>query len=112
MDDPLAMQEARLRARATRLSQHFCKRLGIAAGRHRSEVLTVVNVQRSVREPAESASFLQDYIEYRLQITRRGIDDPQNLGGGGLLLQCLARLGNQPRVLDCDDRLRGEVLQQ
>ena len=34
------------------------------------------------------------------------------LGGRGLLLQRLARLGDQPRVLHRDDRLRGEVLQQ
>ena len=40
------------------------------------------------------------------------IDDLQDLGGGGLLLQCLARLGDEPRILDCDDRLRGKVLQQ
>ena len=36
----------------------------------------------------------------------------KHLGGRGLLLQRLARLGDQPRVLHRDDRLRGEVLQQ
>ena len=34
------------------------------------------------------------------------------LGGRGLLLQRLAGLGDQPRVLDRDDRLCGEVLHQ
>ena len=43
---------------------------------------------------------------------RRGIDDPEYLGSRCLLLQRLARLGNQARVLHCNDRLRGEVLQQ
>ena len=37
---------------------------------------------------------------------------PQDLGGRGLLFQCLARLGDQPRVLHRDDRLRREVLEQ
>ncbi len=36
----------------------------------------------------------------------------KHLGGRGLLLQCLARLGQQPRVLHRDHRLRREVLQQ
>ena len=36
----------------------------------------------------------------------------KHLGGRGLLLQRLARLGDQPRVLHRDDRLRREVLQQ
>ena len=36
----------------------------------------------------------------------------QHLGGRGLLLQRLARLGQQPSVLHRDHRLRGEVLEQ
>ena len=36
----------------------------------------------------------------------------KHLGGRGLLFQRLARLGDQPRVLHRDDRLRREVLQQ
>src|SRR5207248_3959485 len=47
-----------------------------------------------------------------LPISGRGIDDPQHLGGRGLLFQRLACLGNEPRVLHSDDRLGGEVLQQ
>ena len=38
--------------------------------------------------------------------------DLQYLGGRGLLLQGLARLGQEPRVLHRDHRLRREVLQQ
>src|SRR5262245_6523530 len=45
-------------------------------------------------------------------VTRRGVDDLQDLGGRGLLLQRLACLVQEPRVLHRDDRLRGEVLQQ
>ena len=54
----------------------------------------------------------QHRVEHRREIAGRGVDDLQYLGGRGLLLQRLARLGDQPRVLHRDDRLRGEVLQQ
>ena len=39
-------------------------------------------------------------------------DDLQHVGGGGLLLQRFAQLVEQPRVLDGDDGLSGEVLYQ
>ena len=55
---------------------------------------------------------LQHRVEHRREVAGRGIDDPQHLGGRGLLLQRLARLGDQPRVLHRDDRLRREILQQ
>src|SRR6516162_1824532 len=44
-------------------------------------------------------------VEYRAEVTRRGVDDLQHLSDGCLLLQGLARLGNEARVLDRDDRL-------
>jgi hypothetical protein len=47
-----------------------------------------------------------------LEIAGRGIDDLQHLGGRSLLLQSLARLGQESRVLHRDDRLRREILQQ
>jgi hypothetical protein len=56
--------------------------------------------------------FLQDRVEYWGEIAGRGIDDLQHLSGGGLLLQCLARLGDQPRVLHRDHRLGGEILEE
>ena len=49
-------------------------------------------------------------IEHRLQIEGRAADDLEHVGGGGLLLQRLAQLVEQPRVLDGDDGLAGEVL--
>jgi len=55
--------------------------------------------------------FSQD-VKHRLKLTGRGIDDAQHLGGGGLLFQGFARLGDEARVLHRDDRLRREVLQQ
>src|SRR5215472_5891554 len=60
----------------------------------------------------EGMRLLQNRVEYRREIAGRGIDDLQHLGGRGLLLQRLARLGDEPRILCGDDRLRREILQQ
>ena len=49
-------------------------------------------------------------IEHGLQIEGRAADDLEHVGGGGLLLQRFAQLVEQPRVLDGDDGLGGEVL--
>ena len=49
-------------------------------------------------------------IEHGLQIERRAADDLEHVGGGGLLLQRLPQFVEQPRVLDGDDGLGGEVL--
>ena len=65
-----------------------------------------------MRRPAKSVRLLQYRVEHRGEVARRGIDDLQDLGGRGLLLQGLACLGDQPRVLHRDHRLRGEALQQ
>ena len=51
-------------------------------------------------------------IEHGLQIEGRAADHLEHVGGGGLLLQRFAQLVEQPRVLDGDDRLGGEVLHQ
>src|SRR5262249_39781852 len=50
-------------------------------------------------------------IEHRCEIAGRGVDDLQYPSGGGLLLQSLAGLGQEARVLHRDDRLRGKILQ-
>src|SRR6266567_4723860 len=55
---------------------------------------------------------LEYRVEHRREIAGRGIDDLQYFGSGGLLLQGLARLVDQSRILHRDDRLRSEVLQQ
>src|SRR5215813_4494522 len=67
---------------------------------------------KSLTKSTSRVRLFQYRLEHRREIARRGIDDLQYLGGCGLLLQCFARLGDQPRVLHRDDRLRREVLQQ
>ena len=54
----------------------------------------------------------QHGLEHRLKFAGRTTDDLEHLGGRGLLLQRFAQLVEQPRVLDGDDGLSGEVLDQ
>src|SRR5262245_10735525 len=51
-------------------------------------------------------------VEHRLQIERRAADDLEHISGGGLLLQRLAQLVEQARVLYGDDGLLSEVAQE
>src|SRR5262249_55825928 len=51
-------------------------------------------------------------IEHGLKIEGRAADHLEHVGGGGLLLQGFAQLVEQPRVLDGDDGLAGEVLDE
>ena len=52
----------------------------------------------------------QNSIEHRGEVAGRAVDDLQYLGSGGLLLQRLARLVDQPRIFHRNHSLRGEVL--
>src|SRR5207237_5953954 len=74
--------------------------------------LAVISSQMAEGGPAQAQCLFQHLVEHRGEVAGRGIDDLQDLGGRGLLFEGFARLGNEPRVLHRDDRLRGEVLQQ
>src|ERR1700724_255284 len=76
------------------------------------EPLAVIGAQLAEGTPAQAQRPLQHRVEDRREIAGRGIDDLQYLGSRGLLLQGLARLGQEPRILHCDDRLRGESFEQ
>src|SRR5580700_547635 len=52
---------------------------------------------------AQTHSLVEHRVEHRSKIAGRAIDDLQYLGGRSLLLQCLTRLGDEPRILHCDD---------
>ena len=82
------------------------------AQRSRLDVLAIVGPQDPKRGPTKREGLLQHRIEHRSEIAGRGVDDLQDLGGCGLLLQGLARLGDQPRIFHRDHRLGGEILQQ
>jgi hypothetical protein len=61
---------------------------------------------------AESCSGYSQGVENALKIKGRAADGFKHIGGCGLLLQRLPQLIEQPRVLDGDHRLRGEVLRE
>ena len=85
---------------------------GTPSRRRPRETLAVVGLQAADSGAAQRVRLFQHRVEHRREVAGRGIDDPQHLGGRGLLLQGLARLGDQPRILHRDDRLRREILQQ
>jgi hypothetical protein len=78
--------------------------------RHRLEAFSVPSHQVPGDRAAEAVRLFQYRVEHRREVAGRGVDDLQHLGGRGLLLQRLARLGQQPRVFHSDHRLRGEAL--
>src|SRR5262252_8634505 len=80
--------------------------------RYRTIFLTVVDVQTPNFGTAEPVRLFQYRLEHRRKVAGRGVDDLQHFGGRGLLFQRLSRLGQEPRVLHSNDRLRSEVLQQ
>ena len=90
------------------LPQLFLERARIGVCRHRAESLAIAQHQGAMGHSAEPVRLFQYRIEHRREIAGRRIDDLQHLGGRGLLLQRLALLGQQPRVLDRDHRLIGE----
>src|SRR5437899_894021 len=82
------------------------------ARRHAPVPLAIIGYQSAPRSAAQTVRLLQYRVEYRGEIAGRGVDDAEHLGGRGLLLQGFARLGDQPRVLHRDDRLRREVFEE
>jgi hypothetical protein len=61
---------------------------------------------------AKSCGRFHECVEHRLQIERRPADYLQYIGSRSLLLQRFPQFVQQPRVLDGDDGLGGEVGQQ
>src|SRR6202043_4163905 len=91
---------------------HRCDELRIPTQRHSMSLLALDPPYVSVRGLAQAQRLIEDGVEYRCEVAGGGVDDLQHLGGRGLLLQSLARLGQEPRVFHRDDRLRREVLQE
>src|ERR1017187_3747814 len=71
-------------------------------------------VQKQISEVclADARCVLQHGLKHWLKLTGRTTDDFQHIRGGRLLLQRFTQVVEQPRILDGDDGLRGEVLNQ
>src|SRR5215469_9517438 len=80
--------------------------------RGRMKVFTVESKEVTMRRLAKSYRLFEHRVEHRREDAGRGIDDLQYLSGRGLLLQGLTRLGDQPRILHRDHRLRREIFKQ
>src|SRR6516165_9515535 len=80
-------------------------RRGIVTVAFRTEDLSPIRLAQPRRR-------LDQRLENRLQIEGRAADDLEHVGGGRLLLQRLAQLVEQARVLDGDDGLIGEAREQ
>src|SRR6516164_834876 len=83
-----------------------------ATERSRMSQLTLKGPKNTERGFAQPHRLFEHCVEDGGKVAGRGVDDLQHLGGCGLLLQCLTRLGNESRVLHRNDRLRPEVFQQ
>jgi hypothetical protein len=113
LDEILPIDEPfknRAGAKPQRLSKSLHRRRRSAAFGHEVKGFAVEAEKSAQIGLAQPDCPSQHRVEHRSQVARRGIDDAEHLGGRGLLLQGLAGLGDEPRVLDRDDRLRREVL--
>ena len=90
-----------------------------AVHRNYSEFTALEQHQIAELGLAKLGCILEHGLEYRLQLAGRTADDLEHFRSRRLLLQrlakivgALAQLVQQPRILDGDDGLRGEVLDQ
>jgi hypothetical protein len=97
---------------AVSLPKLLCERPRIRVCRRCAEDLACAQHQRPMGDAAKVMRLFQYCVEHRGEVAGRGVDDLQYFGGCRLLLQCLARLGQEPRVLHRNDRLRRETPQQ
>src|SRR5262249_23053659 len=85
---------------------------GTAEGDGVQPLLIPPSIQTAIARFAKSERLIEQRVEYRREVAGEGIDDLQYLGGGSLLFERLARLVDQPRVLDRDHCLIGEGAHQ
>src|SRR5215469_16484317 len=81
--------------------------------------ISIIKMRQGKIGLADTRGLLQHRVKNRRKLARRRTDDAQYFGCRRLLLQrlgqvvgALAQFVEQPRVLDGDDRLGGEVLDQ
>ena len=87
--------------------------------RHRPVDLAVAGGKMSVFGATEPRRGIDERVENRLQIECRAADDFQHVAGRGLafeqflqIARAFAQFGQEPRVLDRDDRVVGEGVHQ
>ncbi len=105
-------QQQRMRARfAPVAEQHrYFGREPLGPGEPRA--LAVKSPEIAGAAVAKAHGPFEHRVEHRRELARRGIDDLQYLSRRGLLVQCLARLGQEPCIFHRNDGLCREVLDQ
>src|SRR5262249_14545493 len=83
----------------------------VVMGCHRDQS-TIIPKHDSVCRPAKIDGTADDRLKYRLNVSCRAADHLEHVSGGGLLLERFTKFVEQPRVLDGDHGLGGEVLDQ
>jgi hypothetical protein len=76
-----------------RLAQQLREPTRDAPHRNGAEFAVLIELQLTEGTPAEAVCFIQYRLEHRREVAGRTVDDPQHLGGRGLLLQGLVTLG-------------------
>src|SRR5215469_14780827 len=96
----------------------FAPRQSLGKGRWRivrcadAESPFIIELQYAELGLADASRIFEHDPEHRLQLPGRRANDAQHIRCCRLLLQRLAQLVEQARVLDGNDGLRGEVLDQ
>src|SRR5262249_43134058 len=94
------------------LSPHVFKKLRgvtVTRGGIIARVLSGWTQDQRLIRLAQPCCRLDQCVEHCRQVEGRAADHLEHVGGGSLLLQRLAQLVEQPRVLDGDNGLRSEV---
>ncbi len=95
-----------------RISQEVCIGLRDTIRRNGAEDLAIEHPHQAEVELAQADRPFEHRVEHRPEIAGRGVNDPQDLGGRGLLIERLACLGDEPRIFHRDHRLGGEIFEQ
>src|SRR5262249_41289867 len=85
-------------------------RLRCIVQRNVPEYIALIEQQVAEAGLADANGVLKHSLEHWLQLAGRTADDLEHVGGSSLLLQRLAQLAQQARVLDGNDGLGGEIL--
>src|SRR6516164_5175205 len=99
---------------ATQRTKFFCLQVSAwpIVSRDRAKVIALTEIQGAESGFAELCRIRQHGLKDRPQLAGGRADNAQHFRRGRLLLQRLPQFIEQPRVLDGDDGLRGEVLHQ
>ena len=95
VDVALAIHQPRIHASfcTVRLTNQRCVLRGVVMGRDSAKLLSLVDRQTTQIRAADSMRLLQDCVEYRREVTGRGIDDAKDVRESSLLSLELVALG-------------------